>query len=91
MEREATEMERRVAESLGNYLDDNLTDDDRLDAARKAIRAMYEPTEDMIDSGSGALSGFDNDWETTHERVPLVWSEMIDAASPPPEAPGQGP
>lgn len=78
--REPTEMEWRVAIAL--WLDDHTSDtrDDGwkvfLPSARAAIRAMREPTREMVLSGNMPGFNFDDD------DLSAAWQEMIYAASP---------
>lgn len=87
MKRDPTEMELRVAESLwiadagGRRLEPWSDIDPEWQArwvrsARAAIRAMREPTTDMLrEAGIGSL--------VTTEENAGTWEVMIDAASPP--------
>ena len=67
MTRATTEMELRVAETMGGVG----CDDYWIDLARAAIRAMREPTEGMIEAG------YDEDGGRY-----ITWIRMIHAASP---------
>ena len=69
---EPTEMELRVAKAISGFG----LGEDRIAVARAAIRAMREPTADMIGPGKGALL-----YEGAAE-IKQSWRSMIDAASP---------
>lgn len=56
--------------------------DGPVERARNAIRAMREPTEDMIEAHSAECAG-DAD-EAGPERIKQAYAAMIDAAPPPP-------
>ena len=74
MTREPTEMELRVAEAIKS-VDDSKSNGglgaSYLSLARAALRAMREPTEEMIEAG------FDEDGGRY-----ITWIRMIYAASP---------
>lgn len=74
IERDPTEMEKRVAARLSKaYFGQGEITDWGLYLARVAIREMREPTMDMICDGSGeSLSGGMDD----------IYQAMIDSASP---------
>ena len=75
--RKPTEMESRVMAAMAGWG----IGDDRFEGARAVIRAMREPTEDMLD-----VAWDDKDIkELVEENTPpinAVWETMIDAASP---------
>ena len=71
MTREPTEMEQRVTDALFDSLPGKLELSDAHRAARAAIRAMREPTEEMIEAGFDEGGG----------RY-ITWIKMIYAASP---------
>lgn len=52
--------------------------------ARAAIRAMREPTFDMVKCGHGAgwHGGIDGDKPCEEEAAGTLWKKMIDKASP---------
>lgn len=90
---EATEMEERVARAICLKDDDGRDGDDYweayLDHARAAIRAMREPTNDMLSAMApkyGPLIGRDENEINNFIRGCVdVWKLMIDAGSPPDE------
>lgn len=97
MMRQPTEMELRVAKYLLGFLHKDAVEGvDDIAAARAAIRAMYEPTEEMATCGGYAF-GVDQpikvevDPAYHHDDDPdflavggrQCWQAMIDAASPP--------
>ena len=71
MTREPTEMELRVAEAMGGVG----CDDYWVGLARAAIRAMREPTTEML---RDALIGM----PVRTEPAAAIWEVLIDAASP---------
>jgi len=71
MTREPTEMELRVARALS----EKVVSMDQLVMARAAIRAMREPTEEMV------VAGYDNAYGRGADLC-LDYGAMIDAASP---------
>ena len=75
--RKPTEMESRVMAAMAGWG----IGDDRFEVARAVIRAMREPTDDMLD-----VAWEDRDIrELVEENTPpinAVWKTMIDAASP---------
>ena len=75
--RKPTEMEDRVMAAMAGWG----IGDDRFEVARAVIRAMREPTDDMLD-----VAWDDKDIkELVEENTPpinAVWETMIDAASP---------
>lgn len=80
MTRAPTEMELRVAKALDDVIDgwyDAQSNLNTVDLARAAIRAMREPTEEMIEAG------FDEDGGRY-----ITWIKMIYAASPEEEESG---
>jgi hypothetical protein len=76
MKREPTEMELRVAAVLrGPGAACFMSEDDALETARAVIRAMREPTTDML---RDALIGM----PVRTEPAAAIWEVLIDAASP---------
>lgn len=76
--KQPTEMERRVADTMYVYTENNPPDLIKL--ARAVIRSMREPTESSLRAGARKLpAGHGQAW------VGLVgaWRSMIDDASPP--------
>ena len=88
MKREPTEMELRCAEAF-RTADVNMgIDGARLSCVRAVIRAMREPTKEMLDAAVQALTEPDTfDLDAFPDQIPvaaaLAWKAMIDAASPP--------
>jgi hypothetical protein len=82
-----TEMEVRVCEAMKRCA---INDASYEALARAAIRAMREPTPEMIEAADLKSGVFCNglyvsrasDYETPHK---FIWTAMIDAASPPQE------
>ena len=69
--REPTEMELRIVDAISGFG----LGEDRLYVARAAIRAMREPTTDMLrEAGLGAYC--------STEDISYMWQTMIDTASP---------
>lgn len=87
---EPTEMELRVARAIFAAVAedfDKLSGFVRMDAlsqARAAIRAMREPTEEMVTAGFVAGNEADDPYGPGNHAVTAapVWQAMIDAASP---------
>lgn len=64
------ELAKKGAEAFGGLVDENF-----IEAARAAIAAMREPTDDMVRCGLGAPDG--------EHRVQATYRAMIDAALKP--------
>lgn len=78
-----TEMELRVAKALSrsDAFDPTHTDEDYVNMARAAIRAMREPTKEMMDAYLDAEPMLDDEgWNGAPAKD--AWQAMIDAASP---------
>ena len=69
--RKPTEMESRVMAAMAGW---NIGED-RFEAARAVIRAMREPTTEMLRESGMVVAG-------NTEAHAAVWETMIDAASP---------
>ena len=77
--REPTEMESRVMAAIDGstqHCDQNF---DLLSVARAAIRAMYQPTGEMVSAGEGPYLRS----ASMLPEVVWIWLTMVDAASPP--------
>lgn len=83
MTRDPTEMELRVAKTLEKYRALEPQHSDYIDAARAAIRAMREPTDEMLTCGYAAgYAADDGVDEVTEVLAEIVYTAMIRAASP---------
>lgn len=102
-----TEMEFRVAQAIDDASENNIGPQLAEQCARAAIRAMREPTEDMVDMGGRGIAR-DTQYfggamtlarYSSHEveaqnrlRADAAWAAMIEAASPtPPSQPSTAP
>ncbi len=78
-------MEARVAEAITDVTWERmreLNNADALACARAAIRAMREPTDEMVDVGRRSHAATSGD---CHAAARVAFAAMIDAASPPEE------
>jgi len=80
-----TEMEIRVARAIAGYFmgGEDFVTASHMRLARVAIRAMREPTQDMVDAGDRKMC----EWTNQGCAVDITWPAMIDAASPQPGNP----
>lgn len=83
MTHKPTEMELMVAEALKEYRALEPQHSDYINAARAAIRAMRNPTDEMLFCGYAAgYAADDGVDEVTEVLAEIVYTAMIRAASP---------
>lgn len=83
MTHKPTEMELMVAEALKEYRALEPQHSDYINAARAAIRAMRNPTDEMLICGYAAgYAADDGVDEVTEVLAEIVYTAMIRAASP---------